>query len=115
MVVDELTDAAAVRKAAEEYRSLGKTAFRERYGFGAVQRYWAVVDGQLYDAKAIVGAAYGYQHPNQGPLRHDQFNGGEAGANEALLRLGLRLSARAPRRRSRKRSGAVLSRSIYDT
>jgi hypothetical protein len=96
MVVDELTDAAAVRRAAEEYRNLGKTAFRERYGFGAVQRYWAVVDGQLHDAKAIVGAAYGYQHPNQGPLRHEQFNGGEAGANQALLRLGFAVVSSRP-------------------
>jgi len=66
MTSDKLTDAAAVRKAAEEYRTLGSTAFRKHYGFGAVQRYWVVVDGQLHDAKAIVGAAYGYQYPDQG-------------------------------------------------
>ncbi|MFF5054011.1 HNH endonuclease [Micromonospora sp. NPDC000663] len=81
MHVDQLTDRAAVYGAAEEHRQIGRTAFRERYGFGAAQKYWAVVDGQLHDAKAIVGAAYGYQYPERGSLRHDEFSGGETGAN----------------------------------
>ncbi|WP_208646747.1 HNH endonuclease [Micromonospora noduli] len=88
MILDGLTEAAAVRKAAEEYRALGRTIFRDRYGYGGVQRYWVVVDGQLHDAKAIAGVAYGHQRPDMGPLRHDQFSGGEAGANRALSRLG---------------------------
>jgi hypothetical protein len=86
--VNELTDSAAVRKAAEEYRHVGAADFRERYGFGPVQQYWVVVDGQLHDAKAIVGAAFGYQHPDRGPLRHDQFSGGRSETNPALVRLG---------------------------
>jgi hypothetical protein len=81
MFVNELTDPAAVRKAAEGYRQLGSEAFLARYGFGASQRYWVVVDGQLHDAKAIVGAAFGLQYPYRGPLRRHQFSGGESETN----------------------------------
>jgi putative restriction endonuclease len=88
MLVDDLTDPDAVGNAAKEYRELGGEAFRRKYGFGPSQRYWLLLDGQLYDAKAIVGAAFGYQHPGRGSLRNDQFDGGEGQTNPALRRLG---------------------------
>ncbi|MFI6254559.1 HNH endonuclease [Micromonospora zamorensis] len=96
MILDALDDPAAVHKAAQEYRELGRAAFRERYGYGGVQRYWVSVDDQLYDAKAIAGVAYGYQHPDRGALRHDQFSGGETGANLALSRLGFAVVSSKP-------------------
>ncbi len=33
-------------------------------------------DGQVYDAKAILGAAHGYQHSALGPLPQSEFHGG---------------------------------------
>jgi hypothetical protein len=45
-------------------------------------------DGCLYDSKAIVGAAYGVQHPDQGPLTAGNFSGGEATVERKLLDLG---------------------------
>ncbi|GAA0432418.1 hypothetical protein Aca07nite_19530 [Actinoplanes capillaceus] len=96
MSIDELTDPSAVHKAAEESQELGRAAFREKYNFGPVQRYFVVVDGRLHEAKAIVGAAFGFQHPDRGPLQHGQFSGGETAANPALARLGFNVVSRRP-------------------
>lgn len=96
MILDALTDATAVRKAAVEYQQLGATGFLAEHHYGPSVRYWAVIDGQLYDAKAIVGVAYGHQHPEQGPLTNDRFSGGEEGANRALRRLGFQVISGKP-------------------
>ncbi|HSH58280.1 MAG TPA: hypothetical protein VK988_01310 [Acidimicrobiales bacterium] len=45
-----------------EYDRLGQERFLGEYGFGEVTRYLLRVDGRLYDSKAIVGDAYGYEH-----------------------------------------------------
>lgn len=44
--------------------------------------------GQLCDSKAIVGAAFGYQFPEEGPLKPADFSGGEATVVLRLQRLG---------------------------
>ena len=44
--------------------------------------------GRLFASKAVVGVAYGYQYPELGALRHDQFSGGKAGAARHLSMLG---------------------------
>jgi len=44
--------------------------------------------GKLYDSKAIVGAAYGYAFPDDGPLRAEDFSGGEATVERVLSDLG---------------------------
>lgn len=44
--------------------------------------------GQLCDPKAIVGAAFGYQFPGEGPLYPADFSGGEATVVPKLQRLG---------------------------
>jgi len=69
MILDALTDVAAVHKAAQEYRSIGKTAFRDRYGYGGVQRYWVVVDGQLHDAKPSLAWPTGTNIPKRALFR----------------------------------------------
>jgi hypothetical protein len=46
------------------------------------------LDGQLYDSKAIAGAAVGYQFPADGPLSAADFSGGEATVAAALRSLG---------------------------
>jgi 5-methylcytosine-specific restriction protein A len=44
--------------------------------------------GKHYDSKAIVGAAYGFQFPEKGPLRGAQFSGGENTVERKLEQLG---------------------------
>ncbi|MGW0166305.1 HNH endonuclease [Streptomyces sp. NPDC003343] len=88
MRIQQLTSAAAVEEALAEYDTLGGQAFRGRYGFGPSTQYYLSHAARLYDAKAIAGVAYGYQHPSDGPLSHDRFDGGEAATNRALRALG---------------------------
>ncbi|MFG2117833.1 HNH endonuclease [Streptomyces sp. NPDC048710] len=88
MRIKDLTSAAAVEKALAEYDSLGGQVFRGKYNFGPSTQYYVSHAGRLYDAKAIAGVAYGYQHPSDGPLSNQQLDGGEAGANPVLRALG---------------------------
>jgi putative restriction endonuclease len=37
-------------------------------------RYRLIHGGKSYDAKAIAGAAHGFQFPEKGPLRHEDFS-----------------------------------------
>lgn len=85
-----LQSPAAVQAALDEFVRLGRTAFLSRYGFGK-SRDFLVRDGrtgQLCDSKAIVGAAFGYQFPDEGPLKPSDFSGGEATVVPKLQRLG---------------------------
>lgn len=90
MGIRTLADPAAVRLALEEFDELGRTAFLEKYGYGRSREYMLrdPATGQLYDSKAIVGAAYGYAFPDHGPLGSDSFSGGEATVQKLLLDLG---------------------------
>jgi hypothetical protein len=62
-VPSELTSADAVRAAIAEFDALGRDAFLEKYGFRRSDRYMLQANGGLYDSKAIVGAAFGFQYP----------------------------------------------------
>jgi 5-methylcytosine-specific restriction protein B len=66
----------SIERAVAEYDSLGQDAFLEKYGFGRATHYAVVVDGREYDPKAIAGVAYGYDHPEDGPMRNTDFSGG---------------------------------------
>lgn len=66
----------AVRKAASECDRLGRQRFLDTYGFAEATRYLVRIDGKNYDSKAIVGVAYGYEHPGEGPLGAHDFSGG---------------------------------------
>ena len=83
MAIDDITDPGAVRRAVDEFRELGQGGFLDKYAFGA-SRGWMLRtdDGREYDAKAILGAAHGYQHPSQGPLTWRDFHGGMARARK---------------------------------
>ncbi|SCK54669.1 protein of unknown function [Variovorax sp. HW608] len=88
--LSSLQSPAAVQAALDEFVRLGRTAFLTRYGFGK-SRDFMVRDaktGQLCDSKAIVGAAFGYQFPEEGPLKAADFSGGEATVVPKLQRLG---------------------------
>ncbi|MFJ6577823.1 hypothetical protein ACIQMY_17825 [Streptomyces sp. NPDC091368] len=88
MKIQDLTDARAVERALAEFDDRGGLAFRKRYEFGSSTRYYVSHAGRLYDAKAIAGVAYGYQHPVTGALNNKQFDGGEAATKKVLRRLG---------------------------
>lgn len=78
--LSRLNDRAAVQAALDEFVLRGRNAFLEHHGFGKSRDY-AVLDpitGAACDSKAIVGVAFGYQFPNEGPLKASDFSGGEA-------------------------------------
>lgn len=85
-----LRSPAAVQRALDEYGKLGRSAFLERYGFGKSRDYLVrnPHTGELADSKAIVGAAFGYEHPDEGALVAADFSGGEATVAPKLKSLG---------------------------
>lgn len=88
--LSHLRSPSAVQAALDEFVHLGRTAFLQRYGFGR-SRHFLVRDprsGELCDSKAIVGAAYGHQFPEKGPLQPADFSGGEATVVPKLQSLG---------------------------
>lgn len=89
MSLSELSDPRAVAAAIDEYNALGRSAFLSKYGFGRSREYMLRRDdGRLYDSKAIVGAAHGFQYPDRGPLSSASFTGGEATVERKLKDLG---------------------------
>jgi hypothetical protein len=82
-----------VQNALDEFSSLGRSAFLQRYGFGKSRDFLVLnpANGELCDSKAIVGAAYGFQFPNDGPLKPEDFSGGEATVVPKLQSLGFEM------------------------
>ncbi|UQD70486.1 DUF3578 domain-containing protein [Bradyrhizobium japonicum] len=76
-----------------EYDELGREAFLAHYGYGPSRGYFLEHDGMEYDSKAIAGVAVGKQFPEEGPLRADQFSGGDATVRAKLEALGFRVRA----------------------
>lgn len=90
MAIGKLKSREAVLAAIKEFDAVGRTYFLEKYGFGKSREYMLrdPATGNLYDSKAIVGAAYGYALPDEGPLRAEDFSGGEATVEHTLAALG---------------------------
>ncbi|HST59490.1 MAG TPA: EVE domain-containing protein [Longimicrobium sp.] len=88
MSLSDVTDPRAVDLALAEFDRLDRDAFLKKYKFGRSRAYYVVHEGRLYDSKAILAAAHGYQFPDRGPLRAAQFNGGEASTAPRLRSLG---------------------------
>jgi hypothetical protein len=88
--LSRLQSPAAVQAALDEFHSLGRTGFLERYGFGKSRDFLVrnPLTGELCDSKAIVGAAFGFQYPIEGPLKPADFSGGEATVVPKLQALG---------------------------
>lgn len=59
----DVTDPNAVLAAIREADELGREHFLKKYGFGESRQCFLMYDGKVYDSKAIVGAAHGFQHP----------------------------------------------------
>lgn len=89
-MLSQLTDPEAVERAIAEFDDLGRDGFLAKYGFGKGRTFFLVRSGKRYDAKAIVGAAYGFQHGQ--PLAHASFNGGERTVASRLRQLGFSVS-----------------------
>jgi MoxR-like ATPase len=89
-----LTDPDAVHQAVIEFDEVGREAFLAKYGYGPAREYFLDIDGQHYDSKAIVGAAYTYQHPTEPPLRNTEFSGGEQSVRRVLMNLGFEVVRR---------------------
>ena len=88
--LNRLQSPLAVQAALDEFGGLGRTAFLERYGFGKSRDFLVrnPRTGELCDSKAVVGAAFGYQYPQEGPLKPVDFSGGEATVAPKLQSLG---------------------------
>jgi len=80
--------AEAVLQAVAECNRMGRARFLEHYGFHPARSYYLSIDGKLYDSKAIVGVAYKYQFPARGPLKPEDFSGGQRTVKALLDRLG---------------------------
>jgi len=91
MALSDMQSHKAILAAVEEFNRLGREAFLEKYGFGHARRYFLDIDGHLYDSKAIVGVAHGYEFPSEGPLESSEFSGGEATVQRKLEELGFTL------------------------
>jgi hypothetical protein len=88
MSLEDISRRDSVLAAIEECRQLGRDAFLRKYGFGPAREYHIVLDGERFDSKAILGAAHGFEFPDQGPLRAEQFSGGAATVAPKLNELG---------------------------
>ena len=88
--LSRLQSPAAVQAALNEFCRLGRTAFLARYGYGKSRDFLVrdALTGQLCDSKAVVAAAFGYQFPEEGPLKPADFPGGEAAVVPKLQKLG---------------------------
>lgn len=87
--LSRLTDSRAVQAAIAECMEIGRDEFLRRYGYGKARSYFLVSDGGIFDSKAIVGAAFGYQFDSA--LQSSDFSGGESAAVRVLTRLGFRV------------------------
>lgn len=101
MTLGDLTDREAVLAAVREYDTLGRDAFLAKYGFGRAKHWMLVLDGRMYDSKAIVAAAHGFQHPELGALHASEFSGGEQTVVRKLATLGFELINRGATAQSR--------------
>lgn len=88
--LSELTEASAISKTVQEFRSLGRDAFLLKHGQRPSNRYFAAVDGIHIDSKPLLSVAYGYQYPDRGPLSVGSFSGGNE-TRRALARFGYSL------------------------
>jgi hypothetical protein len=92
MALSDLRSREAVLSAIAEFDTIGREKFLEKYGFGPSQRYFVVHEGERYDSKAILGAAHGYQFPQDGPLAFDDFKGGDQTITALAEKLGFEIS-----------------------
>ena len=74
-----------------EHDALGREAFLAKYGFGKATKFAVADGGHEYDSKALLAAAHGFEHPEQGPLPNN-FSGGDQ-TTSRLRALGFAVTA----------------------
>jgi hypothetical protein len=84
----------AVLRALAEFDQLGRESFLEKYGFGRAARYVVEHEGRQYDAKAVIGAAHGFQFPEKGALASKDFPSSERTVRGSLTNLGFTVTSR---------------------
>lgn len=87
MALSDVT-ADGVVSALAEFDRLSRDAFLAKHGFGKARSYFLIRGNRRYDSKAIVGVAHGYDRPDLGPLRPQEFTGGESTVARLLASLG---------------------------
>jgi Domain of unknown function (DUF3883) len=76
MSLADLASPTAVKRAIAECDLLGRDEFLAHYGYGAAREYVVRYDDKDYDSKAIAGVAHGFEFPDLGPLKSEDFSGG---------------------------------------
>lgn len=87
MSIGDIKDREHVLKAIAEFDAIGREAFLAKYGFGRAHAFWLSHEGKLYDSKAVLGAAHQYARPDLGPLKAEEFSGGEKTVGAKLRKL----------------------------
>jgi len=90
-MLKNLTDRDAVLSAMREF-DRGRRDFLRRHKYRSATEFLVEHDGRFYDSKAIAGVAFGYQFSNSGPLKPNQFTGGEATVKRKLEELGFSIA-----------------------
>lgn len=83
-----------LEQAIDEFDRLGREAFLDKFGFGEARGYFLIRGESRYDSKAVVGVAHGYDRPDLGPLRAQDFSGGDATVARLLKSLGFDVQGR---------------------
>ncbi len=94
VALTRLTSRPAVLQAIAEFDRKGQPRFLDDHGYGSAHSYILLHAGKEYDSKAIVGVAWGNQYPDEGPLKPQDFSGGEARVRKILERLGFTVKRR---------------------
>ena len=111
MALKDVT-AQGVERAAAEFDRMGREAFLEQFSFGQARGYFLIRGGRRYDSKAVVGVAHGYDRPDLGPLRPQDFSGGDATVVRLLKSLGFDVE-RPPRNPPWAEEELVLALDLY--
>jgi hypothetical protein len=88
VALDHLTDRGAVLRTFEEFDQLGEHEFLRKYDYRRSREWFVLWDSRRYPAEAIVGAAHGFQFPDQGPLSSGDLSGRSADVLKRLEALG---------------------------
>ena len=87
MALSDVT-AEGLERSIAEFDQLKRDAFLAKHGFRKARGYFLIRGERRYDSKAIVGVAHGYDRPDLGPLRSQNFTDGESTVARLLESLG---------------------------
>ncbi len=111
MALSDVT-AEGVKRAMVEFDRLGREAFLAQFGFVQERGNFLIRGERQYDSKAIVGASHGYDRPDLGPLRPQDFTSGDATVARRLESLGFDVQ-RPPRNPTWAEEELILALDLY--